>query len=95
MALLHKAKDIYRNKHQNGIFKSKNWNKWQSSKMLGWHLQFWACHIELFSHGARFMELSLISGPIILSYYKFLGLFDKATFKSLGILCRTIVKIVA
>jgi len=41
------------------------------------------------------MELSLISGPIRLSYYKFLGQFGTDNFKYLGMLCRTIVKIVA
>lgn len=47
------------------------------------HLQFWACQIELFSHEARFMEISLIYVPIILGYYRFLGPLDRATFKSL------------
>jgi len=41
------------------------------------------------------MELPLISGPVVLANYKFLGPLDTAKFKSLGILCRTIVNIVA
>jgi hypothetical protein len=34
------------------------------------------------------MELSLISDPIVMSYYRFLGPLDTVTFKFLGMLCR-------